>query len=84
MEDSLIIKVLKEIEESGAEGVSFLELLEKLLDKNKPENWIKLRVILTALVEDMLIEERHGLDGDEKRVDYSINQKGIEFLEKLK
>lgn len=84
MKPSLIIELLRKISESD-DGISFVKLLEgvKLLDKKKPADWTKLRNILSALIEDGLIEERHEVGGEDKMVDYFIEQKGIEFLEKL-
>lgn len=85
MKPSLIIEVLKEVSESD-DGISFVKLLEsvKIFDKNKRSDWAKLRIIISALIEDGLIEESHGIDGEDKMVDYFIEQKGIEFLEKIK
>lgn len=85
MKPSLIIELLKEVSESD-DGISFVKLLEglKLLDKNKSSDWTRLRIIISALIEDGLIEERHEIGGEDKAVDYFIEQKGIEFLEKMK
>ncbi|MFZ3077229.1 MAG: hypothetical protein WA139_02130 [Candidatus Aenigmatarchaeota archaeon] len=85
MKPSLIMEVLKEVSESDG-GISFVKLLEsvKLLDKKKPSDWSKLRIIISALIEDKLIEERHEIGGEDKMVDYFIEQKGIELLEKLR
>ena len=85
MKPSMIIEVLKQISESD-DGISFVKLLEsaEFLDKNKPSDWAKLRIVISALIEDGLIEERHNLGGEDKKVDYFIEQKGIEFLEKIK
>jgi|GEM_PF-5094983 len=85
MKPSLIIELLKKISEND-EGISFVKLLEsaKLFDKNKPSDWAKLRIVISALIEDGLIEERHEVGGEDKMVDYFIEQKGIEFLEKIK
>lgn len=85
MKPSLIIELLKNISESD-DGISFVKLLESvgLFDKNKTSDWTKLRIIISALIEDGLIEERHEIGGEDKTVDYFIEQKGIEFLEKIK
>lgn len=85
MKPSLIIETLRNIYESD-EGISFVKLLEsvKLIDKKKSSDWAKLRTIISALIEDGLIEERHEVGGEDKIVDYFIEQKGIELLEKMK
>ena len=85
MKPSMIIEVLKQISESD-DGISFVKLLEsaELFDKNKSSDWTKLRIIISALIEDGLIEERHEVGGEDKMVDYFIEQKGIEFLEKIR
>lgn len=72
----------KILEITNEEEVTFLELFRELtLDMQKKANWKKLKLILMDLEDTGMIEERHFEDG---RVEYAIEQKGIDFLNKLK
>ena len=81
----MIIKILEKIWEHSDIGISFIGLLEEIpsLNKKNDEALTKLRIILSALIEDGLIEERHSIDGEDKTVDYVIENKGRELLKKL-
>lgn len=84
-----ILYLLQEGSSSVGDGMGFtlLEIKEYLKLNNvngyfeeSRDSWIKLKKLINGMEEKGLIEERHF--GGEGRVDYSIENPGIEIMEK--
>lgn len=75
---SLYLNILQII--NGEDGVTYLQLIKRLENKDVKFSWKELKLALIDLEEKRLIEERHFNDG---RVDYSMEPEGYEFLKNL-
>lgn len=81
MNRKLKLKILKLLDRS--DGLTFLELSKALEEfrESRKEDRKRLKLLLMEMEDEELIEERHFPNG---RVDYSIENKGINCLERQK